>query len=409
MNKLFYALYDLANSAYSMIVITFITSAYFANHIVGDPQLGAAYWQWTAGICGIVIAITGPYLGALADKKPKGKINFLQIFTLLCIITTCLFWFSKPNPNYILFTLIIFFISNYCYEVGSIFYNSLLKKCSNENDIGKTSGFGFALGYIGSVPVILLTLYIFVLPETIPFGLDKNNFEHIRFIPFIVAIWFFIFSLPMIYYFKNKIVYEDNSDPTPVLKKILGLIWKNKFTSTGKFLFARMIYSDALIVLIAGGGVYASGVFGFTPAELLKLAIFGNLVAFIGVLLGGYLNDKFSSKKIILVCIAVLTCTIFYGSLIAETKTQFFYNVLVISFFIGSIQSASRVLMTKLLDTNDLGKGFGLFSFSGRVTAFAGPLMVGTLTYLYSQRIGFLSVSIFFVLGFIMMLSVKNV
>jgi len=409
MNKLFYALYDLANSAYSMIVITFITSAYFANHIVGDPQLGAAYWQWTAGICGIVIAITGPYLGALADKKPKGKINFLQIFTLLCIITTCLFWFSKPNPNYILFTLIIFFISNYCYEVGSIFYNSLLKKCSNENDIGKTSGFGFALGYIGSVPVILLTLYIFVLPETIPFGLDKNNFEHIRFIPFIVAIWFFIFSLPMIYYFKNKIVYEDNSDPTPVLKKILGLIWKNKFTSTGKFLFARMIYSDALIVLIAGGGVYASGVFGFTPAELLKLAIFGNLVAFIGVLLGGYLNDKFSSKKIILVCIAVLTSTIFYGSLIAETKTQFFYNVLVISFFIGSIQSASRVLMTKLLDTNDLGKGFGLFSFSGRVTAFAGPLMVGTLTYLYSQRIGFLSVSIFFVLGFIMMLSVKNV
>ena len=409
MNKLFYALYDLANSAYSMIVITFITSAYFANHIVGDPQLGAAYWQWTAGICGIVIAITGPFLGALADKKPKGKINFLQIFTLLCIITTCLFWFSKPNPNYILFTLIIFFISNYCYEVGSIFYNSLLKKCSNENDIGKTSGFGFALGYIGSVPVILLTLYIFVLPETIPFGLDKNNFEHLRFIPFIVAIWFFIFSLPMIYYFKNKIVYEDNSDPTPVLKKILALIWKNKFTSTGKFLLARMIYSDALIVLIAGGGVYASGVFGFTPAELLKLAIFGNLVAFIGVLLGGYLNDKFSSKKIILVCIAVLTATVFYGSLIAETKSQFFYNVLVISFFIGSIQSASRVLMTKLLDTNDLGKGFGLFSFSGRVTAFAGPLMVGTITYLYSQRIGFLSVSIFFVIGFIMMLSVKNV
>ena len=409
MNKLFYALYDLANSAYSMIVITFITSAYFANHIVGDPQLGAAYWQWTAGICGIVIAITGPFLGALADKKPKGKINFLQIFTLLCILTTCLFWFAKPNPNYILFTLIIFFISNYCYEVGSIFYNSLLKKCSNENDIGKTSGFGFALGYIGSVPVILLTLYIFVLPETIPFGLDKNNFEHLRFIPFIVAIWFFIFSLPMIYYFKNKIVYEDNSDPTPVLKKILALIWKNKFTSTGKFLLARMIYSDALIVLIAGGGVYASGVFGFTPAELLKLAIFGNLVAFIGVLLGGYLNDKFSSKKIILVCIAVLTATVFYGSLIAETKSQFFYNVLVISFFIGSIQSASRVLMTKLLDTNDLGKGFGLFSFSGRVTAFAGPLMVGTITYLYSQRIGFLSVSIFFVIGFIMMLSVKNV
>ena len=82
---------------------------------------------------------------------------------------------------------------------------------------------------------------------------------------------------------------------------------------------------------------------------------------------------------------------------------------MVISFFIGSIQSASRVMMTKLLSKTDLGTGFGLFSFSGRVTAFAGPLMVGTLTYLYSQRIGFLSVSFFFIIGFLLMLSVKNV
>ena len=108
MSKLFYAMYDLANSAYTIIIVTFITSAYFANHIVGNPQLGAAYWQWTAGLCGIVIALTGPMLGAAADKKPKGKINFLQRFTLLCILTTCLFWFAKPNTNYILYTLIIF-------------------------------------------------------------------------------------------------------------------------------------------------------------------------------------------------------------------------------------------------------------------------------------------------------------
>ena len=407
MNKLFYALYDLANSAYTMIIITFVTSAYFANQIVGNVQIGAAYWQWTAGICGILIALTGPYLGALADKKPKGKINFLQIFTYICIITTCLFWFAKPNTNYILFALIVFFISNYCYEMGSIFYNSLLKKCSSENNIGKTSGFAFALGYIGSVPILLLTLYFFILPEKIPFGLDKNSFEHIRFVPLIVAAWFFIFSLPMIYYFKNKIKYENNSDSTPIFKKIVELIWKNRFTSTGKFLLARMIYSDALIVLIAGGGIYATGVFGFTPGELLKLAIVSNIVAFIGVLIGGYLNDKISSKLIILTCIAVLTATVFYGSLIAQTKTEFFYNAMVISLFIGSIQSASRVMMTKLLKGNDLGKGFGLFSFSGRITAFAGPLLTGTVTYMFSQRIGFLSVSIFFILGFLLMTRVK--
>ncbi len=409
MNKLFYALYDLANSAYSIIIITFITSAYFAKQIVGDPQIGAAYWQWTAGVCGIAIALSGPYLGALADKKIKGKIKFLERFTFLCIITTCLFWFAKPNSNYILYTLFIFLISNYFYEAASIFYNSLLKKCSDENDIGKTSGFGFALGYIGCVPMILISLYLFVLPEKIPFGLDKSNFENIRFIPFIVAVWFLIFSLPMIYYFKKKVSYEEDTDETPTSKKILKIIWDNKFTTTGKFLLARMIYSDALIVLIAGGGVYASGVFNYTPGELLKLAIVANIVAFVGVMIGGYLNDKYSSKNIILICIAVLTLTVFYGSMIAQTKTEFFYNVMIISLFIGSIQSASRVMMTKLLETKDLGKGFGLFSFSGRITAFAGPLLVGTMTYMFSQRVGLLSISIFFFIGFLLMMSVKNV
>ena len=406
MNKLFYGLYDLANSAYTMIVVTFITSAYFANQIVGDPQLGAAYWQWTAGLCGILIALTGPLLGNIADKKPKGKINLLHIFTILCILITCLFWFAKPSTNYILFTLIIFLLSNYCYEAATIFYNSLLKNCSNENNIGKTSGAAFALGYIGSVPILLFTLYVFVLPDTIPFGLDKSKFENIRFIPIIAAVWFLIFSYPMINYFKRHVQFKENVDQTPIFKKLVELVWKNKFTRTGKFLLARMIYSDALIVLIAGGGVYASGVFGFTPGELLKLAIYANLVAFVGVLLGGYLNDKLSSKIIILICIAVLTATVFYGAVVAQTKTQFFYNVMVISFFIGSIQSASRVMMTGLLETADQGKGFGLFSFSGRATAFAGPLLVGTTTYYFSQRIGFLSIGIFFVLGFILMLFV---
>ena len=407
-SKLFYALYDLANSAYTIIVVTFITSAYFANQIVGNPQLGAAYWQWTAGLCGILVAVTGPLLGNLADKEPKGKINLLHTFTIFCILFTSLFWFAKPSVDYIWYALIIFLLSNYFYEAAVIFYNSLLKSCSNENNIGKTSGFAFALGYIGCVPILLFSLYVFVLPDTIPFGLDKSKFENIRFIPVIAAIWFLIFSYPMINYFKHHIEYKENSDQTPVFKKLIALIWKNKFTSTGKFLLARMIYSDALIVLIAGGGVYASGVFGFTPGELLKLAIFANLVAFVGVLLGGYLNDKISSKIIILTCIAVLTLCVFYSSIIAQTKAQFFINVMVISLFIGSIQSASRVMMTGLLKDDDQGSGFGLFSFSGRITAFAGPLLVGTMTFFYSQRIGLLFISIFFILGFILMLFVDK-
>ena len=128
MNKLYYALYDLANSAYTSIIITFVISAYFATQIVGDPQLGASYWQWTAGLCSLAIALTSPLLGSRADNISNGKINYLKKFTYLCILTTCLFWFAKPDTKYIFYTLIIFFISNYFYELALIIKKMFKRK-----------------------------------------------------------------------------------------------------------------------------------------------------------------------------------------------------------------------------------------------------------------------------------------
>ena len=409
MKKFLYGLYDFANSSYTAIIITFVISTYFAKQIVGNVQLGAAYWQWTAGICGILIALTGPFLGNLADKKKNGQIYYLQIFTYLCIFITCLFWFSKPNSNFILYTLIIFLLSNFCYETSLIFYNSLLKKISSEKDIGTTSGIGFGLGYLGTVPILLLVLYVFILPEKAPLGLDKSNFENVRFVSFVVAAWFLIFALPMIIYFKKNIFIQANEDQSSTLKKLKEILWDQKLTVVGKFLIARMIYADALIVLISGGGVFAMGVFGYTFEEIIKLAISANIVALFGVLIGGYLNDKFSSKSIILVCIIVLIGSVIYTSLIAQTKLQFFVSVMVVSIFLGTIQSASRVMMSNLLKDNNLGKGFGLFAFSGRITSFIGPFLVGTMTFFFSQRIGLLSCSLLFIIGFVLMLKVEDV
>ena len=409
MKKFLYGLYDFANSSYTAIIITFVISTYFAKQIVGNVQLGAAYWQWTAGICGILIALTGPFLGNLADKKKNGQIYYLQIFTYLCIFITCLFWFSKPNSNFILYTLIIFLLSNFCYETSLIFYNSLLKKISSEKDIGTTSGIGFGLGYLGTVPILLLVLYVFILPEKSPLGLDKSNFENVRFVSFVVAAWFLIFALPMIIYFKKNIFIQANEDQSSTLKKLKEILWDQKLTVVGKFLVARMIYADALIVLISGGGVFAMGVFGYTFEEIIKLAISANIVALFGVLIGGYLNDKFSSKSIILVCIITLIGSVIYTSLIAQTKLQFFVSVMVVSIFLGTIQSASRVMMSNLLKDNNLGKGFGLFAFSGRITSFIGPLLVGTMTFFFSQRIGLLSCSLLFIIGFVLMLKVEDV
>ena len=409
MKKLIYGLYDLANSSYSAIIITFVISTYFARQVVGDVQLGAAYWQWTAGVCGLLIAVSGPVLGSIADRRKGGLIYFLRLFTFLCLAITCLFWFALPSVDYIFFTLIVFLLSNYCYEIAQVFYNSLLKQSAPSKDLGKASGLGFGLGYLGTVPILLIVLYFFILPEKSLFNLDKNNFEHVRFTSFIVVVWFLIFSIPMLFKFSDQNQNAQQNNSINIFKKLFQMIWQKKFTMIGKFLFARMLYADALIVLISGGGVFASGVFGYNFQEIIQMAIAANIVAFIGVIIGGYLNDKFSSKKIILVCITALILCVVFISMIAQTKMQFFFGVMVVSIFLGTIQSASRVMMTLLLDSDNVGKGFGLFAFSGRITSFLGPLLVGTATFLFSQRVGLLSCIILFILGFIFMMKVKEI
>ena len=400
-------MYDFANSSFSAIIITFIFSTYFARQIVGDAQLGAAYWQWTTGVCGLLIAITGPYLGIVADKRKDGLINFLRIFTILCILITCLFWFSKPEVGFIIYTLIIFLCSNYCYEIAQIFYNSLLQQSSEKNKLGSTSGLGFGLGYLGTIPVLLIVLYFFILSDTVLFDLNKQEFENIRFTALIVALWFLLFAIPMLFFFKDK-TSKDIQTNNLNFKSLIQIIWQNKLTQAGKFLIARMLYADALIVLISGGGVYASGVFGFSFNEIIQMAIFSNVIAFLSVIVGGFLNDKYSSKNLILISIAALTLCIIYASLFAVSKSNFFTVVMVVSMFIGIIQSASRVMMTSLIREKQAGRSFGLFAFSGRITSFAGPLLVGTMTYYFSQRIGLFSNILLFVLGFYFLLKIKN-
>ena len=141
MKKIFnFALYDFANSAFTTIIITFIFSTYFAKEIAPNPILGQSYWGWTIGITGVIVAIIGPLLGSFADKKNYTEF-FIKIFTIICISLTCLLWFSKPSEKYLLYTLLIVGLANIFYELSLIFYNSTLKKISESENLGKSSGF----------------------------------------------------------------------------------------------------------------------------------------------------------------------------------------------------------------------------------------------------------------------------
>ena len=402
MNKKYsYGLFDVGNSAYLIVTLSFIFAPYFAKEIVGDIQLGSAYWQWTSGAVGILVALTAPFIGSYADHVANGRIKVLIVSTVLTVLINALFWFSQARDSFIVYTLLIFFLSSYFFEISNASYNSLLRDSSNKKDeIGRTSGLGYALGYIGIVPFLLFILLFVIKTDQPILNLQKENFEHIRFIAILVSFWFFIFAIPMMTFFwKGK---KSKKKKYTSIKDIKKIIWNNKLTTTGKFLIARIFYADAVIVMQTGGGVYAVGVHGFTPKELIFVLIVGNLVAGVFAYIGGYLNDKYNSKTIITWSIATLILAVF-AIVFSPSKEFFFFSLLLVAAAIGPLQSASRTLMSRISPQNTQGKSFGLYALSSKATAFVGPLMAGTITYFVSQQAGFASISILFLVSLFML------
>ena len=407
MKKVFnFALYDFANSAFTTIIITFIFATYFAKQIAPNPILGQSYWGWAIGITGLLVALIGPLIGSFADKKNCTEF-FIKLFTIICIILTSFLWFSKPSEKYLLYTLIIVALANFFYELSLIFYNSILKRISNSNNLGKSSGFSFALGYIGGILILIVCIKIFIDNDVLPFGLSKENSENIRATSIVVALWYLIFSIPFLFSLKKKIKNKIERSSNNI-KKIKNLFWDKGLNNLGKFLLARMLYADGLNAIIIMGGIFAVGVFNLEIKDLLVLSVLMNITAFIGAIIGGYANDKFSSKSVIIFSLLGL---IFSSAIILFIKTKIFFLIFasINGFFIGPIQSASRVFITKSIDENNQASGFGLFALSGKLTSFIGPLLVSTLTYISnSQRIGFSAAIILLLIGLLILLKVKK-
>ena len=325
----------------------------------------------------------------------------------MCIFFTALLWFSKPSESYLLYTLVVVGTANFFYELSLIFYNSLLKDISKNKNIGKSSGFGFALGYVGGIIILLISIKLFIDTESFPFGLTKEESKNIRAIALLVCIWFLIFSIPFLFF----VIKEKKRKESPKVKfvDLKKLIWNKKITTLGKFLIARMLYADGLNAIIVMGGIFAVGVFNLEIKDLLKLSIIMNITAFIGAFVGGVINDRYGSKIVIIFSLIGLILSSI-AILFTFTASTFFYLAAINGLFIGPVQSASRVVITSMLNKNNQGKGFGLFATSGKLTSFLGPLLVSTVTFITSsQRIGFSSAIVLLLLGLIILLNIKKV
>lgn len=405
-----WALYDFANSAYTTLIVTFIYSVYFTQQIAPDGITGTALWSRGVTVTAILVALLSPVLGALADRGGLRRPLLLGSTAITVVGVAALF---LPGPGEVALALGIFIVSNVAYELCGVFYNSYLPEIAPPDKIGRVSGYGWALGYLGGLLAMAVALVVFVLPDPPRFGLDAATGEHIRATTLLVAVWFGVLSIPMFLWVK---------EPRPVADRpAAGALVRGAFAQLGatlgelrryrqivRLLAARMVYNDGLVTIFAFGPIFAAETFGFTLTEVMYWGLALNVTAGLGAFAMGFLDDRLGGRRTLFVTLVGL----FVGALwavTADTKTSLYLAGLWVGIFVGPNQAASRSLLGRFVPREKETEFFGFFAFSGKAIAFMGPLLLGIVTEVTgSQRWGMATILAFFVIGGLLLATVDE-
>ena len=421
-----WSMYDFANQPFTNLVLTFIYGTFFTTVIASNEIVGTQQWSHAISITAIVVALLSPFMGALADKGGYRKM-FMFFFTWLTIIATTVLYFVLPGQ--VIRALFWFVLANIGFEMGSVFFNAYLPDISHSKNIGRISGYGWSLGYVGGLLSLALAMFFLVQTDTPIFGFLKGEagaYQNIRATNLLVAVWFAVFSIPTFLFVKDKKpdtkAFLNNAKHTLKGFRSTANELRN-YPQIIRFLVARLVYNDGLVTVFAFGGIYAAGSLDFTFDEIMVLGVVLNITAGLGAFLMGYLDDKVGGKKTLKVTLLGLMLAmalavfapeirpflqyVFGGSSVPDwvnAKNIFWIAAVLIGVFSGPNQSSSRSLMGRFTPEAKKNEFFGFFAFSGKATAFLGPFLLGAFTVAFdSQRAGISIVFFFFFFGYFLL------
>ncbi len=434
-----------ARDPYYIMVIIYIFYPYFSNTVVGDPVRGQALIGYITATAGFVLALTAPFLGAIADKDGRRKPWLLTMVVIMGMGAISL-WFVEPGGQglSLWLTVVILFTIKVCFTVKEVFHNAMLPSIAPVDRVGLISGVAFSLGNVGGLLLMLFVLLAFSMPGTQPwaflpdaplFGIDQAAHEHNRIVGPISGVWMLLFMLPVLLFTP-----DGKASPNPMwqtakegVKDVLQTLKHIRhYANVARYLLARMFFIDGMVGVLTFGGVYASGTFGWDTTTLLIFGLCSSASAMIGAYIGGRLDDRIGSmlalkiaigaaSVILLMLVSAQPDTILYVIHVGSqpvwdfpyfnTWAEIFYfctNQIFAMFFVTGL-SASRTLMARLSPPEMATQFFGLFALSATVTAFLAPLMVATATDLFqSQRIGFGSLALLMIIGAVLLSKVKE-
>jgi UMF1 family MFS transporter len=409
-------LYDFGNSAYAAVVLLAVYSAYFKEDVVGGAE-GSRFWGLAVGIAMLVVALTSPVLGAIADFSGTKK-RFLLFYTgMTCLFTAALFFVQKGN---VLTGMLFFILAEIGYRSAQVFYNALLPEIATPDEIGKVSGNGWAIGSIGGIICLVLILALVML-------IGGTLVVRLSFV--ITAIFFALSAVPAFVWLRER----AQPQPLPAGESYFSIAFKRlrdtsravrRFREFLKFIFAFLIYNDGILMALDFAAIFGAVLFGLDQQQLIIFMIIVQVTSVAGAYLTGLLVDRLGGKHSLtislLLMIGAVTMLFFNRSL-----TGFFLIGSLAGFALTGVQSVSRAMVGVLSPPGQSAEFYGFFAVAGRTSSFIGPTIYGwiaaeaalwyggqgqsvALAEQSGQRLAILSIVVFLFAGLFLLLFVNE-
>lgn len=431
-------LYDVANSSFQAICVTFVFATFLASDLFLDPAIAALgktdpqnpqYLATQASatttialfdtIAAVLVAVVAPALGARSDGSGRRR-AWLGIFSGITIACMFAMFFITPAPSMVAWGALLLAIGVLFSEFAGVNYNAMLSQVATPKNVGRVSGTGWGLGYLASIVLLLLVLVLFIQNFgtegvagllKVPSGLAGDGLN-IRLAVVLSAVWFLIFLIPIL-----RKVPELPADPSrarrPFFATYLDLFRTIKHLAATSprlilFLVASAIYRDGLNGVFKYGAILAAQVYFFSSSEVMYFAVAANLVAGLGTVAAGWVDDKFGSKRVILASLIGLVAVSIGIFALGNDKLIFWVLGLALCLFVGPVQSSSRSYLSRITPPKHEGELFGLYTTTGRAANFLASSLVAILLAVWGDpKLSIIAIAIVLLAGLVLALPIE--
>jgi UMF1 family MFS transporter len=375
--RLSWALFDAANSSFTLVIVTVVYVLYFKSVVVGgDAGRGDFEWGRAVSLSALLVALSSPFMGALADARAWRK-QILAVYTVISIAATIALGFTGPGT--VALAVVAFVIANATFEGGMAFYGSLLPSVSRPDNVGRVSGVGWATGYLGGLVCLLICF---------PFATSHR----VDIVCWIVAAWYAAFAWPLFAFVRDRV---------PPVPHTAGVMARLRATLSGlrerpvlvRFFVAYFIYNDAMTTAFAFSAPLAKDALGFSTAQIIQLVLGVQVTGAAGAFFFGRMADRVGNARVVRVSLVMLiaialSCVLCAADLDlwrqhpAARSMLFIVAGLSLGTVMGSVQAASRSFLAAVVEPEKSAEMFGLYAVAGKFSAVLGPLAFGALSLL---------------------------